>query len=113
MISIVSEESLAKDTQAHTHTHARTHTHTQTQVVYVKKHHPPHTQKKVSNPLPSPPPSTKNPTTRSTSTDHMSREVEYWVEPRRMSGGRYHSVTTSWEYVWLGMDLARARPEHD
>lgn len=27
-----------------------------------------------------------------------------------MSGGRYHSVTTSLEYVLVGIDLARARP---
>ena len=24
----------------------------------------------------------------------------------------YHSVTTSCEYVWLGTDLARAKPTH-
>lgn len=41
---------------------------------------------------------------------HMSSWVLYWVEPSRMSGGRYHSVTTSFEYVLVGMDLARARP---
>lgn len=28
-----------------------------------------------------------------------------------MSGGRYHSVTTSLEYVFVGIDLARAKPE--
>ena len=32
------------------------------------------------------------------------------MEPRRTSGGRYHTVTTSWEYVWVGTDLARAKP---
>lgn len=41
---------------------------------------------------------------------HMSRQVEYSVEPRRTSGGLYHKVTTSLEYVWLGTDLALARP---
>ena len=40
----------------------------------------------------------------------MSRQVEYSVEPRRTSGGLYHKVTTSLEYVWLGTDLALARP---
>ena len=28
---------------------------------------------------------------------HMSMGVEYSVEPSRTSGGRYHSVTTSFE----------------
>jgi hypothetical protein len=32
------------------------------------------------------------------------------VEPRRTSGGLYHKVTTSLEYVWLGTDFALARP---
>lgn len=41
---------------------------------------------------------------------HMSRQVEYSVEPRRTSGGLYHKVTTSLEYVWLGTDFALARP---
>ena len=41
----------------------------------------------------------------------MSMGVEYSVEPRRTSGGRYHSVTTSFEYVFVGTDLARARPK--
>lgn len=40
----------------------------------------------------------------------MSRHVEYSVDPRRTSGGLYHRVTTSLEYVWLGTDLALARP---
>ena len=40
----------------------------------------------------------------------MSRQVEYSVEPRRTSGGLYHKVTTSLEYVWLGTDFALARP---
>jgi hypothetical protein len=26
-------------------------------------------------------------------TDHISTAVEYWREPRRTSGGRYHKVT--------------------
>ena len=30
-------------------------------------------------------------------TYHMSREVEYSVDPMRTSGGRYHKVTTSFE----------------
>jgi hypothetical protein len=29
-------------------------------------------------------------------TDHMSTPVEYWRPPRRISGARYHKVTTSW-----------------
>ncbi|TNN44550.1 hypothetical protein EYF80_045273 [Liparis tanakae] len=29
-----------------------------------------------------------------------------------MSGGRYQSVTTSLEYVFVGMDFARARPKN-
>lgn len=41
---------------------------------------------------------------------HMSSSDEYSVAPSKASGGRYQSVTTSEEYVWLGMDLARARP---
>lgn len=45
-----------------------------------------------------------------TSSYHMSSSEEYSVAPSKASGGRYHSVTTSEEYVWLGMDLARARP---
>lgn len=45
-----------------------------------------------------------------TSSYHMSSSEEYSVAPSKASGGRYQSVTTSEEYVWLGMDLARARP---
>ena len=41
----------------------------------------------------------------------MSMGVEYSVEPSSTSGGRYHSVTTSFEYVLVGTDLARARPK--
>lgn len=33
------------------------------------------------------------------------------MAPSKASGGRYQSVTTSEEYVWLGTDLARARPD--
>lgn len=33
------------------------------------------------------------------------------MAPSKASGGRYQRVTTSEEYVWLGMDMARARPE--
>jgi len=42
---------------------------------------------------------------------HMSIGVEYSVDPRRTSGGRYHRVTTSFEYVFVGTDLARANPK--
>lgn len=45
-----------------------------------------------------------------TSSYHMSSSEEYSVAPSKASGGRYQRVTTSEEYVWLGMDLARARP---
>lgn len=47
---------------------------------------------------------------RNNSSYHMSRDVEYSVLPRRTSGGRYHNVTTSCEYVWHGTDFARASP---
>lgn len=42
---------------------------------------------------------------------HISMGVEYSVDPSRTSGGRYHNVTTSLEYVFVGTDLALARPE--
>jgi len=41
----------------------------------------------------------------------MSICVEYSVDPRRTSGGRYHKVTTSFEYVLVGTDFARASPK--
>lgn len=41
----------------------------------------------------------------------MSMGVEYSVDPSRTSGGRYHRVTTSFEYVLVGTDLALARPK--
>ena len=44
-------------------------------------------------------------------TDHMSICVEYSVDPSNTSGGRYHNVTTSLEYVFVGIDFARAKPE--
>ncbi|KYN13785.1 hypothetical protein ALC57_13858 [Trachymyrmex cornetzi] len=44
-------------------------------------------------------------------TPHMSSEVEYSVEPKRTSGGLYHKVTTSCEYVCDGTDLALASPK--
>lgn len=44
-------------------------------------------------------------------THHMSICVEYSEEPSKTSGGRYHSVTTSLEYVLVGTDLALASPE--
>jgi hypothetical protein len=43
----------------------------------------------------------------------MSRDVEYSVLPSRTSGGRYHNVTTSWEYVCEGTDFALARPGNE
>lgn len=43
----------------------------------------------------------------------MSRDALYVVDPNRTSGGRYHRVTTSLEYVLLGIDLARAKPERN
>lgn len=43
-------------------------------------------------------------------TYHMSICVEYSEEPSSTSGGLYHRVTTSFEYVLVGTDLARARP---
>lgn len=47
---------------------------------------------------------------RARPTHHMSICVEYSEEPSSTSGGRYHSVTTSLEYVLVGTDLALARP---
>lgn len=44
---------------------------------------------------------------------HISMGVEYSVDPSRTSGGRYHSVTTSLEYVLVGTDLALASPEDE
>lgn len=43
-------------------------------------------------------------------THHMSMGVEYSVDPSSTSGGLYQRVTTSLEYVFVGTDLARARP---
>ena len=43
----------------------------------------------------------------------MSICVEYSEEPKRTSGGRYQSVTTSLEYVLVGTDFARARPDRN
>ena len=37
--------------------------------------------------------------------------VEYSVEPSSTSGGRYHSVTTSLLYVFVGTLFARASPK--
>ena len=45
-----------------------------------------------------------------TDTYHISREALYVVDPNRTSGGRYQRVTTSLEYVLLGIDLALAKP---
>lgn len=44
-------------------------------------------------------------------TYHMSMGVEYSVDPKRTSGGRYQRVTTSFEYVFVGTDFARANPK--
>lgn len=41
---------------------------------------------------------------------HMSICVEYSEEPKSTSGGLYHSVTTSFEYVLVGTDFALAKP---
>lgn len=54
---------------------------------------------------------THNPPPHRPSAHHRSMGVEYSVDPRRTSGGRYHRVTTSLEYVFVGTDLALARPE--
>ena len=43
--------------------------------------------------------------------DHMSTGVEYCLSPSRISGARYHSVTTSCVCVRTGMPKARARPK--
>lgn len=43
-------------------------------------------------------------------TYHISIGVEYSVDPSKTSGGRYQRVTTSLEYVLVGIDLALARP---
>ena len=44
-------------------------------------------------------------------TAHISIGVEYSVLPSKTSGGRYHNVTTSCEYVFVGKDLIRAKPK--
>ena len=44
-------------------------------------------------------------------TDHMSMEALYSVDPNSTSGGRYHRVTTSFEYVLVGTDFALASPK--
>lgn len=41
----------------------------------------------------------------------MSSEVVYILAPRRISGARYHSVTTSCVYVRIGILNARANPK--
>lgn len=45
-------------------------------------------------------------------THHISIWVEYSEDPRSTSGGLYHKVTTSFEYVFVGTDLARAKPSN-
>jgi len=44
-------------------------------------------------------------------TYHISIQALYSVDPSKTSGGRYHSVTTSFEYVFVGTLLARASPK--
>lgn len=44
-------------------------------------------------------------------TDQMSIAEEYFCDPRRTSGGRYQSVTTSWVNPLTGMPEALASPK--
>ena len=41
----------------------------------------------------------------------MSIDALYSVDPNNTSGGLYQSVTTSFEYVFVGTDFARANPK--
>jgi len=43
--------------------------------------------------------------------DQISTGVEYCFEPRRISGGLYQSVTTSWVNVLIGNPNALAKPK--
>lgn len=43
--------------------------------------------------------------------DHKSMEGPYFFDPIKTSGGRYHKVTTSWEYFLTGIPKALARPK--
>mmetsp|Transcript_5147 Transcript_5147/g.19270 ORF Transcript_5147/g.19270 Transcript_5147/m.19270 type:complete len:232 (+) Transcript_5147:171-866(+) len=42
---------------------------------------------------------------------HMSTGTLYSTEPKRISGARYQTVTTSWVYFGTGTEYARARPK--
>ena len=48
-------------------------------------------------------------------TDHISTAFEYFVEPKRISGARYHLVATysvkTCSVVYLGQLMDRARPK--
>jgi hypothetical protein len=48
-------------------------------------------------------------------TDHISTALEYFVEPRRISGARYHLVATysvsTCSEVYFGQLIERARPK--
>lgn len=44
-------------------------------------------------------------------TDHISIELEYFWDPSKTSGGRYHNVTTSCVYPLTGIPEALARPK--
>ena len=44
-------------------------------------------------------------------TPHISSDPEYSVDPNKTSGGLYHNVTTSCEYVCDGTDFALAKPK--
>jgi hypothetical protein len=41
----------------------------------------------------------------------ISIVVEYFLDPRRTSGGRYHKVTTSFVWFLTGIPMARASPK--
>lgn len=43
--------------------------------------------------------------------DHISIGVEYSLAPNKISGARYHKVTTSWVYVFTGRPNALAKPK--
>lgn len=46
-----------------------------------------------------------------TPTDQMSMGVEYSMEPRRISGARYHKVATSCVYGLFGIENGLASPK--
>jgi hypothetical protein len=43
--------------------------------------------------------------------DQISIGVEYYIEPKSISGALYHKVTTSWEYGRTGMVKVLANPK--